>query len=86
VGSTGNTGEQGIQGLMGMTGATGSAGVDGLVGPQGPTGPTGPTGSAAVGTIVIGASCSFTDHSTTYVGTVGWQKNGANIQLQCLVP
>jgi hypothetical protein len=36
--------------------------------------------------MAIGDVCVFTDHhGVEHFGTVQWQMNGANIQLQCVI-
>ena len=92
-GQTGSTGPAGQQGLIGPHGETGLTGLDGQIGATGATGPTGPAGEHGIagtnGTggsgIQIGSACELSSHGQIHTGTVQWQKNGDNIQLQCVV-
>jgi hypothetical protein len=37
------------------------------------------------GAIIIGEKCKYEDRHGSYEGIIGWQRNGDNIQLQCLI-
>ncbi len=92
-GETGLTGLDGLIGATGVTGATGATGPTGATGATGPMGPAGPAGEQGIagtnGTsgsgIQIGSACELSSHGQIHTGTAQWQKNGDNIQLQCVV-
>jgi hypothetical protein len=71
--------------VTGSPGITGPAGPQGLRGLTGATGPQGPAGPMPEGAIIIGEKCKYEDRHGSYEGVIGWQRNGDNIQLQCLI-
>jgi hypothetical protein len=83
-GPMGPAGLDGPMGPAGPEGPPGPAGSEGSPGPAGPEGPPGPAGLPGSG-MEVGDTCTFVHHGTSFTGVVDWQKNGDNVQLQCLL-